>query len=162
MYASFKGHVGVVRWLLDKGAALNERNYRMCTALWFASCHDQAPVVRLLVGRGAGVTRADIGGVTPLMIASDRGHLEVVRFLLGHPRVHPDRESKTALWHACCKGRGAIASEGAAGGRGRPHHRQPAMTAPPPWSSPSRILVMMTSPLGSPPRAVGSVWRHWR
>jgi ankyrin repeat protein len=49
MVAAAEGHVGVVRWLLDKGAAINERDRDGFTALWIAGCHGQSPVVRLLV-----------------------------------------------------------------------------------------------------------------
>jgi ankyrin repeat protein len=86
MWASRGGHVGVVRWLVDQGAAINERNSGGCTALLYA-CHGGClPVVELLLERGADTTIAlHIDGTTSLMIASSQGHLEVVRVLLGHP-----------------------------------------------------------------------------
>jgi hypothetical protein len=50
MYASCMGHVGVVRWLLDQGAATDERDeYEEGTALIFACSAGRLPVVRLLV-----------------------------------------------------------------------------------------------------------------
>jgi ankyrin repeat protein len=41
MWASGMGHERVVRWLLDNGAAINEREWQGATALWGASHHGQ-------------------------------------------------------------------------------------------------------------------------
>jgi ankyrin repeat protein len=49
MWASNKNHVGLVRWLLDQGAAMDERSNGGSTALWFASYHSHLHVVRLVV-----------------------------------------------------------------------------------------------------------------
>jgi hypothetical protein len=113
MYASEEGHVGVVRWLLDKGAAVNERHPRGWTALWLAS-YGHLPVVNLLLERGGDPTTATDWGWTPLIAASDQGHLEVVRVLLGHPIAKAtlncrDRDGRTALWAACLYGHGGVA-----------------------------------------------------
>jgi ankyrin repeat protein len=58
MYASEGGHVGVARWLVDKGAAMDERDRSQRTALWLASCHGHPAVVRLLLESGADPTIA--------------------------------------------------------------------------------------------------------
>jgi ankyrin repeat protein len=52
MHASSKGHVGVVRCLVDKGAAIIEREDSGHTALWFSCNEGHLPVVRLLLERG--------------------------------------------------------------------------------------------------------------
>jgi uncharacterized protein len=112
MYASSNGHVGVVRWLLDRGAAMNERNPYEGTALWYACREGRAPVVRLLLQRGADPTIATQRGSTPLLIAAaSENRLEVLRLLLGNPSTratinHRDVEGQTALWWACYAGRG--------------------------------------------------------
>jgi hypothetical protein len=111
--ASSKGHVGVVRVVLDKGAAINQRDPVGSTALFYACCGGRTPVVRLLLERGADPTIARQGGPTPLVIASQNGHLEVVRLLLGHASAKTaindrDAEGKTALWLACYRGRGGV------------------------------------------------------
>jgi hypothetical protein len=113
MWASREGHVGVVRCLAGKGAAVNERAEFGRTALWLACFHGSLAMVRLLVENGADPTGADNGGSTPLMIASEKGHLEVVRFLLGLPSAkgtlnRRSRPGRTALWWACYNGRGAV------------------------------------------------------
>jgi uncharacterized protein len=66
------------------------------------------------VERGADPTIATHVGMTPLMAASHEGHLEVVRLLLGHhsAKAAINRHSEngqTALWRACCMGRGGVA-----------------------------------------------------
>jgi ankyrin repeat protein len=105
--------VGVVRWLLDNGAAANEENAPGVTALRLACSHGRPPLVRLLLERGADPTIADHRGSTPMMEASWEGHLEVVRLLLGHASAKAtlnqrDRYGATALWYACYYGRGGV------------------------------------------------------
>jgi uncharacterized protein len=102
MLASKEGHVGVVRWLLDKGAATDEVHLLGSTALWYACSGGRTPVVKLLLERGADPTIADRRGATPLVVASARGHLEVVRVLLSHPTAKAsvnlrDASGRTAL-----------------------------------------------------------------
>jgi uncharacterized protein len=113
MIASFKGHVEVVRWLVDHGAAIDERDEDGATALYMACSKAQLPVVRLLVERGADSTSIAQHGVTPFFTASIKGHLEVVRFLLGHPSTrttvnYRNDHGETALWLACLYGRGGV------------------------------------------------------
>jgi uncharacterized protein len=113
MYASEEGHVGVVRWLLRKGAAMNERDADGWTALWDACYGGHLPVVRLLTEGGADPTIASDEGTTPLMIASWHGHLEVVRVLLARPIImtaidHCSYEGRTALYCASYMGRGGV------------------------------------------------------
>jgi ankyrin repeat protein len=112
--ASREGHVGVVRLLLDKGAAVNEEDDDGYTALFFASSFGHTAVVRLLVAGGADPTIANYDGWTPLIAACEGGHLEVVRLLLGHASAkitinHRGDDGETAVWCACQMGRGGTA-----------------------------------------------------
>jgi uncharacterized protein len=155
LHASSEGHVGVVRWLLDEGAAINQQQDRMRTALWCACSDGHAPMVRLLVERGADPSLATSWGSTPLMVASEKGHPEVVRFLLGHRSAkasinHRDAGDRTAFWEACYYGQAAV-GEGS-----QPHDPRLAGTAPPPWPSPRSSLIIPPSP----PRAAGSASRR--
>jgi uncharacterized protein len=109
MRASQAGQVQVVRWLLDHGAAVNERCQKGCTALYLASWESPAAVVGLLMERGGDPTVATEKGRTPLLRAAPRGRLEVVRLLLGHPGVkssinHRDDFGQTTLLMACYRG----------------------------------------------------------
>jgi uncharacterized protein len=129
MWAFKGGHLDVARWLLDQGAAINERTNDGCTALWCACEEGDLPVMRLLLERGADPTTANQKGSTPLLIASSQGHLEVVRGLLGHPSAnatidHGNELGQTALWLACCYGRGGIVRVLLKQERGRPNHRR--------------------------------------
>jgi uncharacterized protein len=113
MMASHFAKMEVMRWLLDHGAAINERDDGQRTPLSTASFAGVTPVVRLLLERGADPTLADHHGWTPLIVGSVRGHLEVVRSLLGHPGTraainHRASGGSTALLEACLHGRGAI------------------------------------------------------
>jgi hypothetical protein len=114
MFASAEGHLGVVQWLVDKGAAVNERENRGYTAVYLACALDHAPVARFLVEKGADLNIvAGARWDTPLIEASWRGHLEVVRFLLGLPATRPtlnrpDRHGTMALWWACNQGHGGV------------------------------------------------------
>jgi ankyrin repeat protein len=112
-FASMKGHVGVVRWLLDQGAAIDQRDALAFTALWLACCNGHLPVVKLLLERGADPTTVDQWGRPPLIIASGNGRLEVVRLLLDLQSVKAsinqrNNKGRTALWTACFKGRGGV------------------------------------------------------
>jgi ankyrin repeat protein len=110
-YASREGHMGVVRWLLDAGAAIDGQDLRGDTALGWACSGGHLPVVKLLLERGADPTIADESGLTPLMDAiTIDGRLEIVHLLLDQQRVkdtinHRDDVGKTALNSACYFGR---------------------------------------------------------
>jgi ankyrin repeat protein len=114
MWASDKGHVAVVRWLLDQGAAIDDQDPDGFTALWLACSRGRTPVVGLLMERGADPTIAGERGTTPLVEASEGRRLGIVRVLLGHPNARAtiqrrDDDGQTALWKACYWGRGDLA-----------------------------------------------------
>jgi hypothetical protein len=111
--ASFEGHTEVVRWLLDKGAATNERTKLGSTALFLACRWSHLSAASLLLERGGDATIAGGGNSTPLIEASLGGHLETVRLLLGQPSDrttidHRNTRGETALWLACFRGRGGV------------------------------------------------------
>jgi hypothetical protein len=111
MLACSEGHAEVSRWLVDQGAAINERDDDSETALGCACACDggSLPVVRLLMEEGADPTIADGQGSTPLMNASEGDHLEIVDLLLEDPSAastinHRDSMGNTALSLAVCYG----------------------------------------------------------
>jgi hypothetical protein len=111
--ASSRGHVRVVRWLVDQGAALDHQDSWGWTALSMAASKGHTRVVRLLMGKGADPTiiigRVGGGGWTPLMQTSRMGHPDTVRCLLDHPSAAAtinirNAEGNTALLLACWEG----------------------------------------------------------
>jgi ankyrin repeat protein len=95
--ASRGGHVGVVRWLLDQGAAINMGDHFSCTAVYNASLEGHPPVVRLLLERGADPTTATDSRWTPLMAASRNGRLEVLTVRISSQPQLDDSTSTSTL-----------------------------------------------------------------
>jgi serine/threonine-protein phosphatase 6 regulatory ankyrin repeat subunit B len=83
--AARNGHVAVVRWLLDRGAAPAQRDDDDAHALYLAANNGHLPVVQLLLERNpAMIDLPGIKGGTTLLSAAVGGHLEVVAWLLDH------------------------------------------------------------------------------
>ena len=83
MAASTQGHQAVVRLFLQRGAALEARNYGGLTALMFAANMGRDAVIRLLLDAGATVNvRRVCDGSTALMMAAEYGYPRSVRCLL--------------------------------------------------------------------------------
>jgi uncharacterized protein len=113
MLASQGGHLEVVRWLVGRGASINQQDDDGFTALYFGCLEGRTSVVRLLIERGADPTIAIYIGWSPLIAACAKGYFDIVQCLLGHPSAatflnRRGREGKTALWKACCHGRAPV------------------------------------------------------
>ena len=82
--ASLKGHEGLVRLLLDKGADVNaQRDDLLGSPLQAASLNNHLNVMRLLLDKGADVNAQNDGVYgTALEAASVHGHENAVRLLL--------------------------------------------------------------------------------
>jgi ankyrin repeat protein len=119
--ASKQGLVEVVRWLLDRGADIDNRDVFGGTALyhavtdqvWYNAPIDRRlPVAWLLMERGANpaIVRREIR-TTPLMAACHRDNSEdTVHRLLSYPSCAAtinfrNANGMTALWWACYRGR---------------------------------------------------------
>jgi len=81
--ASSRGHIKVVRSLLDRGTDPKaHRDYNVLELYWsplhVAVDRGYLDVVLLLLDRGAGVESRGSQHQTPLYMASSRGHIEVV------------------------------------------------------------------------------------
>lgn len=61
VYAAAHGRIGVVQWLLDKGAAIDEVNSYGVTPLLSAARNGQDKCIRLLIDRGADMDRVSNG-----------------------------------------------------------------------------------------------------
>jgi ankyrin repeat protein len=82
--ASFKGHLQVVRYLLQHGVDVNARDSGQETPLLLASFQGRGDVVQCLLDYGANVDLRDQFLNTPLNLAADWRHFDVVRLLLEH------------------------------------------------------------------------------
>jgi ankyrin repeat protein len=107
MYAVYGGSTKAVRWVLDKGAAIDASTYWDETALTIACSIGDTAIVALLLKRGArelGATRYVM--TTALQEAAQRGFVAVVSMLLEHDfgihrRTHQEH---TALMEAAFAG----------------------------------------------------------
>ena len=97
--AARKGHLAVVKCLLDHGARINQISQRIfpMTPLQSASFSGQVEVVKLLMERGADPSITEKYGLTPLQRACWDGQLAVVRCLVSRGGDHIDQSD--ALGH---------------------------------------------------------------
>ena len=77
--ASERGHVNICRMLIEHGASVMARNWKMETPLHLTSNKE---VARLLIQHGADVAAQDNDGKTPLLLAARWGQEELVRMLV--------------------------------------------------------------------------------
>jgi ankyrin repeat protein len=82
IYASKKGHVDVVRVLLEGGAILDKADSIRSTALHYAASYGHLDVCTLLLDRNATVDPVNWWKDTPLHCAARNGHLSVVMLLV--------------------------------------------------------------------------------
>ncbi len=90
-YTAWTGKVSIGKYLLDKGASLDDPSG--WTPLHVAAYRGHLDFVQLLIERGADVNRADKYGGTPLMQAAQNGNLAIVKLLMAkgadlHAFVH--------------------------------------------------------------------------
>jgi ankyrin repeat protein len=113
MWAAHRGHVGIVRVLLERGAGVNAVTGGGSTVLHLAAFRGHREVVDLLLRYGAEASRRNAWGATPLMTASIMGHLCVVRSLVQHRGRQGlnqrSTDGQTALWRACYRGHEEVA-----------------------------------------------------
>jgi ankyrin repeat protein len=81
IWASARGHEGVVQALLDKGAEVNAKDNNGRTALMFASLNGSKVAVQALLSKGAEANARAKDGNTASMLASQKGHKEVAELL---------------------------------------------------------------------------------
>ena len=106
--AAYLGHRGVVRYLLSKGADVNQagRNPGKFTALTGAVAAGHRDVVEVLLKAGADPNYWYGGGFTPVLEAAANGDLPILELLLAHggdPTAETE-QGKTAVSLALEKG----------------------------------------------------------
>ncbi|MCU0534960.1 MAG: ankyrin repeat domain-containing protein [Hydrococcus sp. Prado102] len=82
MLAASKGHINVVRVLLDRQANLQLRDCFGRDAMSLACIKGHLEVVRALIQAGVSVNRQDVEGDTPLLMALSNQHKKLARFLI--------------------------------------------------------------------------------
>ncbi|MDB5775051.1 MAG: hypothetical protein JWP38_1184 [Herbaspirillum sp.] len=96
MIAAYKGNVGAVKALLEKGAEVNRPGW---TALHYASTIGNNDIVALLLDASAYIDAESPNGTTPIMMAAGGGHILTVKLLLdeGADATLKNREGMTAI-----------------------------------------------------------------
>lgn len=79
MMALLKGHAGMARRLIERGAAINRQGW---SPLHYAASGPDASLVQMLVERGANVDARSPNGSTPLMMAAQYGPEDAVQLLI--------------------------------------------------------------------------------
>lgn len=80
--ASYKGHVEMVKYLLEKGADFEHKTDEMHTALMEACMDGHVEVARVLIEHGASVNMPPDSFESPLTLAACGGHVELADLLI--------------------------------------------------------------------------------
>ncbi|KAG9284174.1 hypothetical protein G9A89_022948 [Geosiphon pyriformis] len=111
-YASSRGHLAVVEYLVDvAGAFIHPDDPTGETALLKASYNGHTSVVAFLLQKNANVDEKDNDGWTALHNAASQGHLKIVQYLLDETTADVDVKNikgHTPLMNAASKGHIAI------------------------------------------------------
>lgn len=126
--ASLSGQHEAVRFLVDRGAALEARKDKYKTALHEAATHGHAACLDVLIAADAAVDSHKTNGWTPLMYAAKGGHSACVDRLLaaGADVCQVNREGATPLYLAARAGHPACVDRllGAGASVDAPTHNQ--------------------------------------
>jgi hypothetical protein len=77
-----KGHIDIVKLLLNNGADVNSKGNLVNTPLHWAAFNGNIEIVKLLLEKGADFNLKYICVHTPLHFADSEGHIEIVKLLL--------------------------------------------------------------------------------
>ena len=80
--ACSRGHVGIVRALVDRGADVNHNNKKGDTPLLLACRNSHRGVIKALIEKGADVNHVGRDGESPLLIVSRRSSHEIFKILV--------------------------------------------------------------------------------
>ena len=111
--ASRHGHLEIVRFLIDNGAAVNAVEIDNRAALHFAVIRGHVPIVRFLLEHGANVSIRKRLGLTPLHVVAQSRQTDLVQDFLDHgaDMEAPDDRGDTPLDWAISFGSGIMVQE---------------------------------------------------
>ena len=94
-----RGHVGIVKALIERGADVNRVNKRGDTPLIIACRESRKGVIKVLIEGGANVNHNDRDGESPLLIVCRRSHHKVIEMLVenGADVNHANQKGETPL-----------------------------------------------------------------
>ncbi len=105
IYASFAGHLGIVKALVAAGANPNLKNTMGLTALMLSIHHERDELVHALVDAGAYVDEATPEGITALMVACAHGRYKAAHALIARSAVTTSNcHNTTPLMYAASNG----------------------------------------------------------
>jgi len=84
LVSSRKGHLRVVKYLVDHRADVNQLNNDGESPLLVSSRMDHLSIVQNLVDHEADVNQTNNNGESPLLVSSRSGNLTIVRYLVDH------------------------------------------------------------------------------
>ena len=93
--ASSGGYAEIVSYLLEKGAAVNKRDFQDQSPLMAAAIAGHTEIVANLAASGADVNAKGAYGQTPLIFAATSGSVESARILLGWGAMVNARDDMT-------------------------------------------------------------------
>jgi len=99
MYAAKTGNIARLKWLLDRGAQLDQKDLFGHDAFTYACEFGQLDMVRYLIERGVKINTNEL--ISPLSQACWNGHFSVVRILFENGAVVDDFD---ILYKACMNG----------------------------------------------------------
>ncbi|RSL65920.1 hypothetical protein CEP54_004081 [Fusarium duplospermum] len=111
-WAFERGHISVVKEILEQATDLEHRDETGRTPLVLAASEGYIELVKLLLGKGVDVDSKDEEGRTPLSYAAENGHMEVVTLLLDNGAdIHSeDDQEMTPLTAGALRGHEDIVS----------------------------------------------------
>ncbi len=108
-WAAYSGNPDLVRFLLDKGAAVDAKNARGLAPLAITALQDRTQAAAALIERGADVNVRGPLDVTPLILTAEQGAVELAKTLIAAGAdVGIESRIGTALHRAAFKGRTEI------------------------------------------------------